>query len=165
MQRKRLRARSHVEFAFCARKDANTNGSHGYLGKVIYNTVIYNQPWSNRGCLGCESGAGGWRSAAATGHSAGQTADGAVKGSAASTDYCCSPNKAFIARMCVHDPKESRVAAVPETSKEPSHSMLFELDQGLSDMSELFQHTMCLSKWRQAPRQGSFLTATTKVMP
>lgn len=35
-----------------------------------------------------------------------QTADGAVKGSAARrTDRCCSLNKAFIARMCVHDPK------------------------------------------------------------
>lgn len=35
--------------------------------------------------FGAETGGGGWGSAAATGHSAGQTADGAVKGSAART--------------------------------------------------------------------------------
>lgn len=36
---------------------------------------------------------------------AGQTADGAVKGSTARADCCCSLNKDFIARMCVHDPQ------------------------------------------------------------
>lgn len=49
---------------------------------------------------------------AANGHSAGQTADGAVTGSAARTDCCCSLNKAFIAGICVHDPQESGVTAV-----------------------------------------------------
>lgn len=76
-------------------------------------------PMEQQRMLGVESG--GWGCAAATGHSAGQTADGAVKGSAFRTDYCRSPNKAFIARMCVHDPKESRVIAVPVDFKEPSH--------------------------------------------
>lgn len=65
---------------------------------------------------------GGWGSSAATGHTAGQTADDAVKGSAARTDRRCSPNKAFIARMCVHDPKESRFTAVPATFKELSRT-------------------------------------------
>lgn len=55
----------------------------------------------------------------------------AVKGSAARTGYRCSPNKAFIARMCVHDPRESRVTAVPAAPKgSQPHSMPFELDQG-----------------------------------
>lgn len=54
-----------------------------------------------------------------SGGSAGQTADGAVTGSAARTDYRCSLNKAFIARMCVHDPEESRVTVVRATCECP----------------------------------------------
>lgn len=39
---------------------------------------------------------------------------------------CCSLNKAFIARMCVHDPKESRVTAVRATSERTTnYNMLF----------------------------------------
>lgn len=64
----------------------------------------------------------GVESETASGHSAGQTADGAVTRSAARTDYCCSPNKAFIARMCVHDPKESRVTTVRVTSEGTSYT-------------------------------------------
>lgn len=44
--------------------------------------------------------------------------------------YCCSPNKASIGRMCVHDPEESRVTAVQRGH--PPTSMLFKSSQGHS---------------------------------
>lgn len=59
---------------------------------------------------------------AASSHSAGQTADGAVIGSAARTDHRCSLNKASIARMCVHDPKASRVTVVRATCEDPCYT-------------------------------------------
>ncbi len=96
--------------------------------------------------------------AAASGHSAGQTAEGAVTGSAAGTDYCCSPNKAFIARMCVHDPKESRVTAVRASSEGTG---LFSLDRGLSDMSELIEEMCCRSGGQRT--RHSQESATTKL--
>lgn len=82
-------------------------------------------------------------SVAASGQSAGQTADGFGQ---RVSRCCCSPNKAFIARMCVHDPKKSRVTVQPsEGSREPS-CMLFELDQRPSDTSELIEGRGCRNK-------------------
>lgn len=76
----------------------------------------------------------------------------AVKGSAARTGYRCSPNKAFIARLCVHDPRESQVTAVPAASKgSQPHSMPFELDQGV------LRHVSAnLRRAGQTARQESF---------
>lgn len=101
--------------------------------------MIHYLPVSDRGCLGSspeeeveKEGRQGWRvQQRLLVTLQGKQLMVSVKGSAARTGYRCSPNKAFIARMCVHDPRESRVTAVPAPPKgSQPHSMPFELDQG-----------------------------------
>lgn len=54
--------------------------------------------------------------------------------------------------MCVFMTLESRVTAVPATSAGTSYTgMLIELDQGLSDMSELIQDVL-MPKWGDRTR-------------
>lgn len=59
------------------------------------------------------------------------------KGQSSRTDYRCSPNKAFIARMCVNDPKESRVTTVPAAPEVSSQRMYAGLIRSLCTTVEV----------------------------
>lgn len=82
--------------------------------------------------------------ATSTGHSSGQTADDAVKGPTAGTEYR-SPNNAYIAHMARYmTPKWSRVTAVAGSSQySTAYTRHLELDQWLSNLSELFDDWTC----------------------